>query len=53
MMRDGAAAPGDDDVDNDDGTLGSTSQEAGLPPSCTSTPWKSPVCQVPSCEADL
>ena len=39
---DGAAAPDDDDVDNDDGTLGSRSQEAGLPSSCTSTPWRSP-----------
>ena len=38
---DGAAAPDDDDVDNDDGTLGSRSQEAGLPSSCTSSPWRS------------
>ena len=41
---DGAAAPDDDDVDNDDGTarLGSKSQEAGFPSSCTSIPWRSP-----------
>ena len=41
---DGAAAPDNDDVDNEDGTapLGSKSLEAGEPSSCTSTPWKSP-----------